>query len=359
MNKQALNRYENLKEAEIWLEKHMAKYLKNVVNPKDKEEVRFWSKKAEEELYGRKGLKKMPKRVRNVLMSTGETNLRTAGSSFFLSAANLLPTTLGNLDKWSKRDANKRALSMGLKPRYKDIGRNNPLRIKVSQQSPLVKGGTDITALLAAIREERYLTEDILGTKYARDIDQKVLAGLNLAQFTLDEGATNLYYDKRFDNVVHADRKKKERGLYSKLSKDNLGKENIFYLTGPNYRSHFDKESPNYYNPKGELDTQKAPVTAGTGSGYSAGGGLPATWTGRGSGRKLKDVNAETRDWLKIQGLGDREIAQIDDSQLSRLRISGPTMNNARALTIGTRQYRKFGNNTTTGQTVYEGTAAE
>ena len=105
-------RYQNLKKAEIYLEDYIAKFLKNA-NPKSKEDIKFWMKKAEESLYGRKNLKKLPEEVRKVIESTRGTSARTAGASFFLSASQLVPTLYTNIGNRLTRQVNRDRLKKG------------------------------------------------------------------------------------------------------------------------------------------------------------------------------------------------------------------------------------------------------
>ena len=363
-NKLTYKRYQDLKKAEIFLEEYIAKYLKNA-NPKSKEDIKFWMKKAEEDLYGRKNLKSLPKNVAAIIRQTRGTSGQTAGASFFNSLAFAPSALINNLDKWSKRGANKRALKLGLKPKYANIGPNQPLRIPYGTPSPF-EGDKNIITLLEAIRAERWTTEDVMGTRMASDIDANALIELNLPQQTTDTNATNLYYDKRFDRITNKTRIDQERNLFKKLQKGNASYDNVFYLSGSNWRGQIDKNSPNYYISKNENNNQALSIAnrnqyGGTAAFDMNQGNVP--WTDR-SIRGPKQANDETRSLLISQGLNERQVNLLDNDTLSRFRISGPLTDSNRGMTIskgggGILRLRRNRNSLSTSSgTVYEGTAA-
>lgn len=320
-------RYKNLKKAEIWLENYIAKSLEKA-NPKNKDDIAFYMKKAEEGLFGRQGNKNIPKEVLQVIRQSRAkgNNFQRAGSSFFLSLAVAPSTLIHNLDAQSKRDANKRALKAGLTPRYKNIPANRSLRIPVQNQSPLTAGGNNIVALLEAIRSDRYTTEDILGTRNAADVDVDALSGLKLFQGTWDPTGTNIYHMDNFDNVTYAERKKNERQLFSRLQKGNASYDNVFYKSGSNWRSQLDKSSPNYHLNKTK-STSNDPLSISKQTKYFGSqpfdmnqGDVP--WSNRRI-RGPKQANAETRALLISKGADEKQVNRLSDAVLSRYRISG------------------------------------
>lgn len=359
-------RYKNLKKAEIWLENYIAKYLEKA-NPKNKDDIAFYMKKAEENLFGRQGNKNIPKEVLQVIKQSQSTgnNFQRAGASFFTSLAVSPYVFLHNLDAQSRRDANKRALKAGVTPRYTNIPKNKSYRIPVQGQSPLTAGGNNIVQLLEAVRADRYTTEDILGTRMASDVDVDALSGLKLFQGTWDTAGTNIFHMDSFDNITYADRKSKERQLFSRLQKGNTSYENVFYKSGSNWRTQLDKSSPNYH-----LNTTKssstAPLSISKQNEYFGSqpfdkeqGNVP--WSNR-SVRGPTQANAETRALLISKGADERQVNKLSDSVLSRYRISGGFESDTNIQLLSDRGSinLKIGNKgfNTDGGRVYEGTSA-
>lgn len=355
-------RYKNLKKAEIYLEKFIYKYVKEA-NPKSKEDIKFHMKRAEEALFGRQGKANIPKEVMAVIRSTRGTSGRTAGASFFLSASQLVPTLYTNIGNRLTRQVNRQRLKTGKEPF--PVGKNLPLRIPVGKESHLRAGGNNIIALLEAIRQERWNTEDVMGTRLASDVTPDMLAGLNLDQKTFDSEGTNIYWRKEFDSIKHAKRIKQERDLFARLQKGNASYDNVFYLSGDSWRSQIDSSSPNYHVSSSGKNTA---LSIGERKAYDANRLTDPTmgkerWSGRGSGRSYSQANDDTRAYLIGEGADEKQVNRLSDDVLSRFRISGgiETDNNIQLLNDNGRSINlKLGRNSLKSPSgrVYEGTTA-
>ena len=177
-----------------------------------------------------------------------------------------------------------------------------------------------------------------MGTRLAADVDSNALIRLNLKQNLTDPGATNIHYDKRFDNITHKDRIAQERTLFTKLQKGNANYDNVFYMSGSSWRSQLDKNSPNYYvkqsNNGQALSIANRNKYGGTQAFDINQGRVP--WINRRE-RGPKQANAETRALFISMGANEKQVNRLSDNVLSRFRISGgfETDNNLQLLTDG------------------------
>ena len=365
MTNKVHQRYLKLKKAEIYLEKFIAKELEKA-NPKSKEDITFYTKKAEEKLFGRQSMKTMPKEVRELLKASQnkDWNWGNAGASAALTIAppNLIQVGLTNLNKAATRFNNKERKRLGIP--LKEVTPNLSLRRKVSAGSSLGKDGKNITLLLENIRSQRYLVEDVLGTRNAADVDWQAIEGMKLVQGTWDPTGTNMYHMDQFDNVTHADRKNKERALFTKLQKGNASYDNVFYKSGVHWRSQLSESSPNYHkavvSDKSPLSISKTQEYYGT-TPFNMEAGR-TTWHDRRI-RGPKQANDETRALLISEGANEKQVNRLSDQQLSRYRISGANYSDNYITLFGdgmSTRLKRSGNitNSPTG-TVYEGTKAE
>jgi len=363
MTNKVHQRYLQLKKAEIYLEKFIAKELEKA-NPKSKEDITFYMKKAEEKLFGRQSMKTMPKEVRELLKASQNKDWNwsnaAASATLTIMPPNLIQVGLTNLGKQRDRFRNK---GLAIKDQ-KVVTPNLSLRRKVSAGSSLGKDGKNITLLLENIRSQRYLVEDVLGTRNAADVDWQAIEGMKLVQGTWDPTGTNMYHMDQFDNVTHADRKNKERALFTKLQKGNASYDNVFYKTGVHWRSQLSESSPNYHkavvSDKSPLSISKTQEYYGT-TPFNMEAGR-TTWHDRRI-RGPKQANDETRALLISEGANEKQVNRLNDQQLSRYRISGANYSDNYITLFGDgnlTRLKRSGNitNSPTG-TVYEGTKAE